>query len=66
MSWVVLHGDQREYSKVFSKEELSDFIFGISMETTEDSGQTISSGITWSECIYMQNESKTSSKIKVK
>ncbi|XP_052060796.1 uncharacterized protein LOC127701053 isoform X1 [Mytilus californianus] len=56
IKWAVLKGNQRKYTRTVNKDEMRSLIFGISMETVHPTGETVSSGILWNECIFMQNE----------
>ncbi|XP_076113282.1 leukemia inhibitory factor receptor-like isoform X1 [Mytilus galloprovincialis] len=56
IKWAVLKGNQRKYTRTVNKDEMRSLIFGISMETVHPTGDTVSSGILWNECIFMQNE----------
>lgn len=56
LKWAVLKGNQQKFSMTVQKVEMQSLLFGISMETVHSSGETVSSGILWNDCVYMKNQ----------
>ena len=57
LKWAVLKGNQNNFSMTVRKAEMQSLLYGISMETVHSSGETVSSGILWNDCIYRKNRS---------
>lgn len=58
LKWAVLKGNQHNFSMTVHESEMQSLLYGISMETVHYSGETVSSGILWNDCIYRKNRSK--------
>ena len=57
LKWAVLKGNQNNFSMTVREAEMQSLLYGISMETKHSSGETVSSGILWNNCIYRKNRS---------
>lgn len=55
LKWAVLKGNQNNFSMTVHESEMQSLLYGISMETVHYSGETVSSGILWNDCIYRKN-----------
>ena len=56
--WENLDSTKRHFEVTGLKEQLDSYLFGVSTEAMLNSGIRVSSGLTWSNCIYVRNMSK--------